>query len=476
MRIVAKRNSNRQNVVWNHVGTIVTMGSNLILVPFAVVLLDRSELGLWYTYVAVANLTLLFEFGFAPTFARNLVYALRGAQDVASVGAPKVGENRVPNWELFAALIRTAKRLYAVLSLVVGFLCGTLGTIYVAFISDEVPGTEKWIAWGCMVASVILNMYFFYTTTLLRGIGDIAAENKAHVASRFIQLVVSVTLMAAGLGIVGASIGYLASGFVLRFVALRSFARHDDVIEGLRGVGPAPIRYSAGALLCRVATIAWKDGLVQLASFGATQCAVLIVSAVVGLGPSGEFSIALQLGNALCNFASAYVRSYYPEFQAAFINDDRSKQKNIVARGVIAYLGTSLSGMLVGVLCAPPALTLIKPTLRIDPVFLALMLLYLIVWTLHSIYCNFIVSMNEIPYWSADLVASGLGVLGAWLAGGPLKLGMLGIVVVLLLVQMAYNAWYWTRYVHRRLDFPLLDALKQGVAYWRSFLGSRKRG
>lgn len=446
------------------------MTGNLVIVPFVVYFLSSAELGLWYTLVAISNLTLLFEFGFASTFARNFVYALQGATTIVSFGRPEVGAESDPNWELFMLLMRASKRLYGAIAIVVTAFAAVFGTTYLRWVSDEVENWNYEAAWLVMLIGIGINLYYFYTTTLLRGIGDIAGENRARSASRLVQLIATVLLLCLGLGILGAALGFFSGGLTLRLVALRSF-RSSEAYARVRDFSGLATRTGVCEVLRSIAAIAWKDGIVQFGNFGATQCSVLLVSSLLGLKASGTYSVAIQLGTAIYNLSSAYVRSFYPTFQAAFAADDLMTQRRIVSRGVSIYVILSSLGILSVAAVIPPLFHLLKPELGLSWGLIALASGYLVVWNLHSIYCNFIVSTNEIPYWVADIVSAAIGLFLIYVANGWLELGLVGTVGAPLVVQCAYNVWAWPRRVHRRIGVDFWGSVGGGVGYWRQRLG-----
>ena len=110
---MAKINTTKSDIIWNYVSTVLSMGSSFLLLPFLLAYLSNAELGLWYTFVAIGNLTLLFEFGFTPTFARNIVYCLSGARSISKSGydSSQVGDS--VDYELLGKLIKTSRIVLA---------------------------------------------------------------------------------------------------------------------------------------------------------------------------------------------------------------------------------------------------------------------------------------------------------------------------------------------------------------------------
>ena len=66
----------KKDVIWSYIGTIISMGSNLIMLPFLMYFLDSDMLGLWYIFASIGAIATLFDMGFAVTFARNITLTL----------------------------------------------------------------------------------------------------------------------------------------------------------------------------------------------------------------------------------------------------------------------------------------------------------------------------------------------------------------------------------------------------------------
>ena len=80
----------KADVIWGYCGTILSMASGFILLPMLLFFLSGEELGLWYVFVAISNLTLLFEFGFNPAFSHLRAREQRGGEQHQRHNAARV--------------------------------------------------------------------------------------------------------------------------------------------------------------------------------------------------------------------------------------------------------------------------------------------------------------------------------------------------------------------------------------------------
>ena len=165
----------KRDVIWNYVGTIASMGSNFLLLPLLLSFLSSAQIGLWYVFVAISGFAQLLEFGFTSTLSRNILYCL------------------------MRVVLDTSKTIYAVLGLIALFVAATLGTFYVSYVTDSFLIEGSLPAWIVFVVSIFTNLYFLYCLTFLRGLGDVAGENRAKTLARIGQLAITAVLLFCGL-------------------------------------------------------------------------------------------------------------------------------------------------------------------------------------------------------------------------------------------------------------------------------------
>ena len=465
---MANIHTSKADVIWNYIGTIVSMASGFALLPLLMRFLTPDELGLWYVFVAVSNLAMLFEFGFNPTFARNIVYVVSGARCLTREGCDFDSVEPGVDWHLLKTVVRASRLVYAAIAIAVTLVLATLGTLYVGAVSSHVPSPSRWISWVIFVTSVFLNLYFLDSITLLRGYGDVAGENRAKTFARLTQLAVSALLMLAGMGLVGASLGYLANGLLLRMFASFQLRKHGDIRSGLASDHSAITAVEVRTVLGTVSHVAWRDGFVQLACYASTQAMSIVGSLTLGLAETGTYSVLLQFGNAVYNFAGAYPKSFFPAFQAAYASHDVNRQREIVSKSVVAYWGLLLFGTAGVSLMVMPLLPFIKEGFVPDiPLYLVLCL-YLGLWNQHSIFCNYIIGMNEIPYVRGYVCAALVGVPLSYILSGPLGWGSWGLVIGQSVSQAIYNNWKWPMYLAHRLNVSYRSLLTRGFIFWFS--------
>lgn len=457
--------TSRSDIVWNYAGTIVSMASNFVLLPFLVAFLSDEMLGLWYVFVAVGNLVMLFEFGFNPTFSRNFAFCWAGARHLVREGRdPEFSDEADPT--LLASLIAACKMVYGRVTLFAFAVLAIPGTVYVFYVSSGLDFFEVIASWAVYAVAVLLNLYFLYYAAMLRGIGSIAADNKIKIAARASQLVVTALLLFAGLGLFGAAVGFMVNSVLYRVLGSRAFWRDQRVAA----MDIRCIR-TEKAEVCEVyRTIsfnAYKDGAVQIANYASTQASTLICSAMLGLAESGAFSIALQFANAIGNLGLALANSYRPMIQSAYQRGDDGLIQKAVGKSAVAYLVIYLTGYLGVLIVAYPLLALFKPGSSFSPLIYSGVSLYMLLYDWQSLFASMLCNMNKIPYTTAYILTSACGVALSvaliWLGG----LGVWGLVLGLALPQLAYNNWKWPLAASREIGTTTHGLLRAGVDAFR---------
>lgn len=348
-------NVRKSDIIWNYIGTIVSMSSNFILLPLLLIFLTSEQIGLWYVFVAISGFAQLLEFGFTSTLSRNILYCLSGAQSLAKTGLAEdtsTGQGGV-NWHLFRTVLFTSKLIYGVIGIIALVLASIFGSMYVSAVTGNFSIEWSLAAWIVFDVSIFTNLYYLYKLTFLRGVGDVASENKAVTVARVGQLVITAILLFCGLQLLAAAFGFLFYSIVLRMIAGHAFKSNPIVAEGLSQDNSIISRNEIKEVLNSIAFVASRDGIVSVAWYGATQATSLICSAYLGLAENATYSVMLQFGTALYNIGSAYIRSCFPMFQSAFVGHDEKTQREVVERGVSSYVWTYFFGAIVVVVCLP---------------------------------------------------------------------------------------------------------------------------
>lgn len=460
----------KKDVVWNYVGTVVSMGSNFVLLPLLLLFLSSEQIGLWYVFVAIAGFAQLLEFGFTSTLSRSILYCLSGAQSLKKTGVSC--ESGETNWHLFRVTLKTSRFIYGVIGVVGLVLTSTVGTFYVSSVTGEFSISWSLPAWAIFNLSIFTNLFYLYKLTFLRGIGDVAGENRAKTIARIGQLIITAVLLVCGFELLATAIGYFAYSVLMRMIAGRAFSSDEHISAGIASDSSSIRRSEILEILKSVSFVASRDGVVSVAWYGATQATTLICSVFLGLAETGTYSVMLQLATALYNFGSAYMRSCLPMFQSAFVAGDEETQRKTVEHGISNFVWVYWTGAIAVAICLP-LLALFKSDFICSRSLFFGLAGYLFMLNQHSLFCNLIVSMNEIPYFKAYIISTAAGIGFSCLLCGAFGMGVWGLVIGQFMPQLFYNNWRWPCYILRRLGMTYVGTLRVGTRWWAAKLLGR---
>lgn len=460
----------RKDVVWSYLGTILSMGTNLVLLALAVYFLDDDMYGLWGIFASIGAISTLFDFGFSVTFARNITYCWSGASSLKKEGVNFV-ESREPDFKLMKKILITCKRIYLILSAAALFLLLTAGTGYVMYVSRHIEGNRHIIAWIVYAIAAFLNIYYGYYASFLRGVGAIEQTNINTVVSRGLQIVLTVVLLVCGFGLLGACIGYLAYGTSFRILGKRMFYRYEGIGEKLAATDYTPTVKEIMQLLGVVWHNAWRDGIISISEYLCSQASTVICSMYLTLAETGTYALGLQIATAIAQIASTLYVSYQPTLQEAYINRDGDKMRRTMAIIVSSYIYLFIIGVVGTVLVGIPFLKFIKPGVKISiPIILGMSLFQFMI-KLRNCYTSYFSCTNRIIYMKAFLLSSILTIIFAIILLDRFGLGMWGMIIAQILSQALYNSWHWQALAHKELEFSFPAMMSMGNADIKNMVG-----
>ena len=117
-------------------------------------------------------------------------------------------------------------------------------------------------------------------------------------------------------------------------------------------------------------------------------------------------------------------------------------------------------------------LTFFKKDFICDPLLFAGSVVYYFLLNQHSLFCNIIVSMNEIPYFIAYIVSTVAGIFLSCVLCGLFHWEAWGLVIGQAIPQLVYNNWHWPQYVLNKIDAGYFESIRNGLKWWRAKLVS----
>lgn len=449
----------KKDIVWSYLGNFLRLAANIILLPFMLHYLSDEDLGLWYVFATIAHIAVLIDFGFAPALSRNISYIWCGAKELKK---EDVSENTEGTTDVvtFKRILMTCRYMYQALSIIVFLLLFSIGTYYIVSLNSSSDNVlVSWIIYGL---GVVLNLYYSYFTSFLRGVGAIAENNIAGVISRVLQIVISCFLLYFGWGLLGASVGYFASGIILRLYSKLAFYKYDNIGLMLNDTKV----YISFKECWDSFVIIWhnasKEGLIMISNFLTSQANTLICSSVLGLATTGSYGISLQIITVICGLAGIPYSTYQPKMLEKIVKNDNHSSLKIFSGSfllfVIVYFLLSI-----GVLSSVPLIKLLKPTYSMNYPLMTIMLLYMAIDQIYHLFASYISNYNKLPYTEAFVLSSICSVLFSYLLANYTGMGIWALIIAPLVVALIYNAWRWPLYVLKDNSTQIVTFVQLGV-------------
>lgn len=280
------------------------VGGLAILLPLVLVRFSPMEVSVWLLFAAIANLQVIADFGFGPTFSREIAYGFSGHSLVGvrepSVNSDNIEENSsLPNWTAITSAIVAMRWLYRRIAFVAFFIIGVLGTWAVKIPIERIAEPQMvWLSW-CIVALT--------TTIMIYGnayISFLIGANRIDLQKRWEALIVGISLVAQLITVVlnmeffvlvlVAQMGFIVQFFVNRQLAIR--VSESRFLNGgqnelnkivLRSMWPA----------------AWRTAIGAVMSLGVSQGMAITMANVLVAGEAASVQLALRVMQIISSFS-----------------------------------------------------------------------------------------------------------------------------------------------------------------------------
>lgn len=451
----------KKDVIWSYLAQFFNIASGFITLPLILCMLSTEEIAMNYLMMTVGTLVALVDFGFNPQFGRNVTYVFSGAQNLTRDGLVGVQTGNV-NFRLLKGLIDVAKTTYRLMSLIVLVIMSTFGTWYIYTVTDGFSNVNNsFMIWIVYSISTFFNIYFYYYSSLLIGSGKIKESKQALLASRIGYIVLAYVMLLMGLGLMGVVLANLISPFLGRALSHYFFYR-KELQDSL--VNIEVTREEKKELFNVIWYNAKKLGVNFIGAYAITRFAMFIAGLYLSMEDIASYGLMTQIVSILAGVANVFFLTFIPLINNYKVLGDDDKLMHNFAICQFAFYFIYIVGALIIVLLGPWVLNLIGSNVELPTNYI--LITYLVISLLEFNHANFaavITAGNKVPFVTAALVSGGLICLFDFLVLQFTPLRMFGIVLVPGIIQLAYNNWYWPRYIFKEYNYKLSYFFKVGV-------------
>ena len=438
-----------KEIVWSYAGTAFMIGAGVILLPFILHKMPQETVGIWNIFQTITFLVLLLDFGFRPSFARNISYIFSGVKTLQKEGVAHAQADSTVDYGLLKGTLTAMRRFYRWIAIAVFALLATAGTAYFYYILQKYSGDRQdaLVAWILLIAINCYNLYTFYYDALLTGKGYVTRTQQINMLGQAVYITLAIGLIYAGFGLTAIVASQLVSTVIRRILTYRVFftpelkarlhnAEASEPREVLRAITPNAI----------------KIGLTQLGGFLVNKSSILIGSAFLSLEQVACYGITMQVMEILARCATVFYQSYMPKLAQCRAEKDLNGLRHYYILCTGSLITVYVAGGILWVLLGEWALRFIGSQTQFVPIaMLCVMLLISLLEHNHATSAGFIMADNKIPFFIPSLASGAATVLLLWLFLSPLQMGIWGLILAPGIAQLAYQNWKWPSVVIKEL-------------------------
>lgn len=442
-------NIGRHDVAWGLIATVFMIGAGVILMPFILYKMPAETLGIWNVFLTITSSVALFDFGFKPSFARNISYIFSGARHLQKEGVEILEDEQEVDYGLLKTTIKAMRIFYRRMALVVLILFGTAGTAYMYLLMSKYTGNkiDALVAWLLLISINCYNLYTMYYEALLTGKGYIKRMQQINILGQSSYIVLGVTLIYFGFGLTAIVSSQLVSVIIRRLLYKRVF-----FTKQMREKLDASEEQDIHPVLHAIVPNATKMGLTNLGGFVITRSSILIGSALLPLTEMAMYGLTFQVIDIIGRCSSVVYVSYIPKLAQYRVQDDKNALKRLFLQSEVFMIVTFIAGGIALLYLGDWALDLIKSNTKLLPFSMTLvMIISQLLEYGHIIASGFILSNNKIPFFIPSLISAGTTLILLTVFLHCTSLGLWGLILAPAIAQLVYQNWKWPSVVIKEL-------------------------
>ncbi len=441
----------RKDVIWNYLATFFQIGAGLILLPFILKMLPSESVGIWSIFTTITSFTFLLDFGFSPSFTRNITYIFSGVNELKKDGILEVESFNGVNYSLLKGVIYAMRYFYTIISLILLALLLSIGTKYFITVIADYSGdrVDAIIAWFVLCLLNAYNLYTQYYDSLLIGKGLIKVSKQIRVVGQIVYLVIALLLILLGHGLVAIVSAQAISIVIKRILSYKVFFTIEmkSMLNGVKSVNKKKI---IGAIYPN----AVKLGISSIGGLLITQSAVIIGSTFLSLNDIASYGITNQVVLTISSLAAVYFQSFIPKISEYRIQSNYDMLKKKYISGLLMMILVFLLSGVAFVLFGGPILSFIKSETHLLPSSMIIVLLFFaFLEKNNSLASSFLLANNEVPFYKASFLSGVATVILLYLSLGVFNMGLWGLILAPGFVQMTYQYWKWPLMAVKQLFF-----------------------
>jgi O-antigen/teichoic acid export membrane protein len=440
----------RKDVLWNYAATFLQIGAQVLLLPLILRALPRETVGIWTIFTTIIALVNLLDFGFNPTFTRNVTYVFSGAKVLKATGFEAVEENAEIDYGLLKGLIAAMRFFYSRMAVILLIALTTAGTWYINTVLKTYTGNkpEIYAAWIILCAINAYSFYTLYYDALLQGRGFIKRSKQIAVAGQSVYLVTAAILIALKFGLVAIVSAQCLSVVIRRLLSYLVFYT-AEIKKQLRNAE----KHIQKDILKAVYPNAVKLGMTWIGCTFTSRSPVVMGSLYLPLEVIASYGVTIQIINVISSIAYVYFGTYLPKIVQYRIQNDVCTIKNIYRKGRLVLLAVYILSGSALLLFGNWGLNLIGSRTPLLPrACIACALAFSLLELNQTLAGNILVVENKVPFFKAAFISGLLVVILMFVMFTLTNFGIWNVLLAPMIIEGAYQNWKWPLEAHKVLN------------------------
>jgi hypothetical protein len=433
----------------------VQFGSVLFIFPLLIKVYTPLEQSFWWLLNTIIGLALLTDSGFGAVLLRGVAYFNSGAEYLPRTKEEFEKKQNLltfqPNVNKLADLLTTMKRVYSYLGifmLIILLIVGPLILWNVMKLANH--RIDFWIAYLVLIPYCQMLIMTARWRSFLRGLGFIAKEARINTNLGMLRLVTYFILLSFKLPplylIICMLVEAVIKYFFLKSLILNWFKDNNKTIVNKN--------FFDIEIFKSLWTATWKEGLIEWGNYLLASGNSIIMAQVTNLQLMANFLLTTRILNIVSSVSQITLFSNIPKIYSLAAKNDIPKMKYTASGYMFTGIFIMIASFLFVIFFGDKALALLNKQSQLVPIgILILMMVTQILDTHSTFHAGIYISTNHVPFVIPSLV-SGVIILGVGFLINPIY-GLIGIILLKFLVQLAFSNWYSMVLSLRLLKWPL---------------------
>ena len=429
----------KKDVVWSYVAQFFNLATGLITLPLILKLLSADEVGFNYILVSINSIVILFDLGFSGQFSRYLTYIFSGAQKIQKEGITEEYCDTI-NEHLLACTIKTARRIYLIISIIASFFLVVLGTWYVYIVTDGFTlVSNTLLVWSIFCLSSYFNIYYLYFNAFLQGKGLIKENKQAQVYSRVVQVAITFIMLFADYGLLSVVVANLIAPFVFRFFAYKHF--YSPKIKSIIGNNFVN-KEEIVEIFNNIWYNAKKMGVIGVLSSAIGYASTLVIGAYLSLSDVASYGLLVQVTGIIAGVAAVHFNSIVPKLSSLMVSKNYIELKNYFGLAMFSFYCIMAIGAIAMYLAVPVFRYFEFNTQLPTYLIIAIYYCYKLNEQNQSLFSQLFLLENDFRFYPSAVWTGIITFVALWICL-YMRLGLLGVVLSQSIPLYAYAAWKW---------------------------------